>query len=66
MMVFAPDMISIVDKIYDSPQFLLETTQLPYTDFIRNNFATIILGIMILSGVVIYGKLKYFRGGVQY
>lgn len=66
MMIFAPDMIQMVDRIYDSPQFLLETTQLPYTDFIRNNFATIVLGIMVLSGVVIYGKLKYFRGGVQY
>ena len=66
MMIFAPDMIQIVDRIYDSPQFLLETTQLPFTDFIRTNFATIILGMMVLSGVVIYGKLKYFRGGTQY
>lgn len=66
MMIFAPDMIQIVDRIYDSPQFLLETTQLPFTDFIRTHFATIILGIMVLSGVVIYGKLKYFRGGMQY
>lgn len=66
MIIFAPDMIQFVDRIYDSPQFLLETTQLPFTDFIRNNFGTIILGVMVLSGVVIYGKMKYFRGGVQY
>jgi len=66
MMIFAPSMIDIVDKIYDSSQFLTETTQLPFTDFIRSNFAIIILGIMVLSGVVIYGKLKFFRGGVQY
>jgi len=66
MMIFAPDLIQVVDRIYDSPQFLVETTQLPFTDFIRSNFSTIILGIMVLSGVVIYGKLKYFRSGVQY
>ena len=66
MMIFAPDMIQILDNIYDSPQFLLETTQLPFTDFIRTNFATIILGLMVLSGVVIYGKIKYFSGGMQY
>lgn len=66
LMMFAPSMIDVVDRIYDSPEFLLETTQLPYTDFLRNNFAMIILGTMILSGVVVYGKLKYFRGGVQY
>ena len=60
LMIFAPDMTRIIDQIYDSPQFLTEITSIPMSDFLRTHFEIITLGIIILSGVVIYGKLKYF------
>ncbi len=63
LIIFAPDMITGVDKIYESAQFTTEITQIPFMDFIRNYFESICLGIIVLSGIVIYGKLKWFNKG---
>lgn len=62
MITFAPDLIRVVDQIYDSSTYLTETTQLPLMDFLRSNFEIFILGIIIITGVIIYGKLKWGRG----
>ncbi len=69
MIVFAPNFIEAVDGIWDSAAFLTEATQAPMMDFIRQNFMIVILGVMIIAGVILYGKLKYIStssGGQQY
>lgn len=64
VMAFAPSMLDAIDKIWDSPQFATETgVYLQFTEFLKNNFEGIILGIMILSGIIIYAKIRYFSDG---
>lgn len=58
-MMFAPTILDSVDAIYDSATFVNETANLPFMDFVRNYFGVIILGIMILTGIIIYAKFKY-------
>jgi len=68
LIIFAPDMMVAVDKIYSSPEFVADVVSIPMTEFLVNNFETILVALIVLSGVVIYGKLKYFSnsggGGV--
>lgn len=59
-MIFAPTIIDVVDKLYDSAQFVGETASLPMLDFLRNYFGIVILGIMIITGIIIYAR---FKGG---
>lgn len=63
LLIFAPEMISAIDGIFDNAQFIDQIQYIPMTDFIRSNFSIVILGIMILSGVVMYAKVKMFGGG---
>jgi hypothetical protein len=63
MVMFSSEFVRIIDSIYDSATFLGEVNNLGLVNFLRGHFEFIILIIIILSGVVIYGKLKYFRGG---
>lgn len=59
LVVFTPNMIDAVQKVWDVPAFATETgTQLTLTTFLLNNFATILLGLIILSGIVIYAKIR--------
>ena len=69
--IFAPMVLDTIDVIYDgisADQALMTSseisTYLPLTNFIRVNFAAIILGIMVLSGIVMYAKFKFRAGGV--
>ena len=57
--IFAPEVIKIVDEIYDSPQFALEVSQAPMIDFVRANFAYIILGVFFVCGIIIYSKFRW-------
>jgi hypothetical protein len=41
----------------------IEGTQTPMQQFIINHFQTILFGIIILSGVLMYAKFKWFGGG---
>ena len=63
IIMFSSSFVQILDSIYDSPNFLAEVNNLGMSDFLRGHFEMVVLGIIILSGVVIYGKLKYFRSG---
>ena len=61
-MIFAPEVFSVLTKIYDSPQFALEVSQLAMVDFFRQYFGLILIGIYFISGVILYSK---FRWGSQ-
>ena len=60
LMMFISDILNPIDRIYDSAEFLNQTTNLPLTDHLRANFEIILLAIMFLSGVIIYAKIRYF------
>lgn len=64
LMMFMSDILNPVERIYDSAIFLNQTTAMPLTYHLVSNFNIILLGIMMVSGVVIYAKIKYF-GAMQ-
>jgi hypothetical protein len=61
--LFAPTMLEAADKIYDSETFATEASNLSFMDYLRQNFAVVIVGVMVLSGIIIYGKIAWFGGG---
>jgi len=58
LLIFAPEISSILTKIYDNPAFALETSQLAMVDFLREYLWVIVMGVYLISGVIIYGRLK--------
>lgn len=59
MVLFTPHLLTAVDKIYDSPQFATELTHLAFLDSLRNNFMYFLVGIIVITGIIIYGKLAF-------
>lgn len=61
LILIGSNMIQVVDSVWGVSQFSEETgLYLTSMDFIRTHFGTIILGIIILSGIVMYAKFRYF------
>lgn len=58
-MIFAPMVLEVLDKIYDSPQFALEVSQMQMVDFLREYFGIIIVGIYFIAGIILYSKFKW-------
>jgi len=63
LILFAPNIIQAVDNIYDSAQFAEETAMLTFMDAIRVHYAEFLVGMMVLTGIIIYGKLAFFKKG---
>ena len=60
LVLFIPDMLQGADSIYGSSQFGLETSQLSFMDNLRTHFAEVVIGLIILTGIIIYGKISFF------
>ena len=60
LILFAPGIISAVDNIYDSTQFVEETAMLTFMDALRTHYAEFLVGMIVLTGIIIYGKLALF------
>lgn len=60
LLIFAPEVMRVVDNIYESNTFAEEVTLLQSVDFLRQNFGIVLLSIGILSLLIIYGKIRYF------
>jgi len=63
LVLFAPNIIEAVDHIYDSATFAQETAMLSFMDTIRTHYAEFLVGMMVLTGIIIYGKIALFSGG---
>lgn len=59
LMMFAPYTLAPVSQILGMSEFATELTQLPLTSFMITHFSLILLGIIVLSGIILYAK---FRG----
>ena len=57
LILFAPQIIQAVDNIYDNANFAEETALLSFMDTIRSNYAQFLVGMMVLTGIIIYGKI---------
>lgn len=70
IMIFAPMTLNFLDRMYDCTSYQSvavcssyggwssEIAYLPITKFIYDNFAVFILGVMFLSGIIMYAKYK--------
>lgn len=63
LILFTPNILSAVDNIYDSANFASEVARLTFLDALRSNFIVFLIGIGVLTGIIIYGKLAFFGNG---
>ena len=59
MVLFAPTIVEdAVGRMWDMSAFDTERTQLPVTEFVKDYFGAIMVGIMVLGGVILYARVK--------
>jgi hypothetical protein len=70
IMIFAPMTLGFLDRMYNCTDYMspgecagyggwtYEIASLPITKFIYDNFSVFILSVMMLSGVIMYGKYR--------
>lgn len=60
----APYTIMASEKVYAMSQFSVGTENviqyIPMTEFMLNNFGVVIMGVLVLTGIIMYGKVKLF------
>jgi hypothetical protein len=62
LVIFGNSFAYIIDKVWEGVGTPVETLQTPMQQFIINNFNMIMLGVIALSGIVMYGKFRFFGG----
>lgn len=61
LVVFAPNVLDAVDSVWAESAFSEEVSlYLDSMNFLRVHFGVVLLSVIILSGVVMYAKFKYF------
>jgi len=65
MIMFIPDIMQSADAIYDNAEFAAESSSLSFMDNLRTHMGEIIIGLFIITGIIIYGKINLFpsQGG---
>ena len=63
--LFAPMILNSVDAVWENAGMTMQdgtmaSLYLPLTDFLRTNFGAVLLGVIVLSGIIMYAKIKYF------
>ena len=70
LFVFGNYALLTLDNIWNMVGTATEQAQTPLQQFLINNFQLIMLGVVILSGIVMYSKFKFFgntgSGGGNY
>lgn len=66
--IFAPVILDMVNEIYDTIESMSATdaalvNELAMLNFIRSYFGLIMLGILMVCGIIIYGKYRWTGGG---
>lgn len=61
LVLFAPNMIEAVDHIYTDANFNAEVQQLTFMNELRTHYAEFLVGIMIITGIIIYGKIYFIN-----
>jgi len=62
-LIFAHYVVVPIETILGMSEFSTEVLQLPITGFIVQTWDIILLGVIIVTGIIMYGKLK--SGGLQ-
>jgi hypothetical protein len=62
VIMFAPSIMGALDNIYNSSSFASESAALSFMNTLRTNFGIILMGIMVITGIIIYGKIAFMGG----
>lgn len=62
LVIFGNTAMGVVDAIWGAVGTSVETSQTPLQQFLINNFNLIMLGIIALSGIIMYAKFKFSQG----
>lgn len=62
MFMFAPYVVDVADAIWDTPRYITDGTinELSMTGFLLDNFTAVLLALFILTGIIMYAKIKFF------
>lgn len=60
LILFAPNIVQALNAIYDSATFASEVATLSFLDNLRTNFTLFLVGIIFITGIIIYGKVAFF------
>lgn len=60
LIVFAQNITGALDAVYGNVNFATEVNQLPLVDAIRQNFISFLVGVQVICGIIIYGKIRFF------
>lgn len=60
VIIYAPDIMNSLNNIYNSQSFATESAQLSFIGYLINHFGEILVGLMIVLGIIIYGKVAIF------
>lgn len=67
LVLTAPYSIVAAEKVYGMSQFSSGSNNviqyIPMTEFMLNNFGVIIVAILVLTGIILYAKIKFFSQG---
>lgn len=70
LFILAPNALQAVTGIYSNSQFNDISTpdnnivsHLPMSEFLVNNFFIVLLGIVILTGIIMFAKFRFGNGG---
>lgn len=68
--LFSGNIMSAADNLYGaSSPYYVDTLQLTFLNYVRLNFAGLLIGVIVVSGIIMYGKIAFFassgggRGG---
>lgn len=63
LIFLAPNILYAVEQIYNTPAYVDQINRMPMTRFLFDNFIVVLIGIIILSGVIMYAKFKFNSSG---
>lgn len=63
LVLFAPNIVDSLDTLYNSPSFATENSQLSFIITLKDNFGIFLVGLIVLTGIIIYGKVALSRSG---
>ncbi|MDI6738157.1 MAG: hypothetical protein QME12_06630 [Nanoarchaeota archaeon] len=64
IVLFVPNIMDALGAaVYDSPTFATESAGLSFMNSLRMHFGEFLVGIAVLSGIIIYGKVRLFSSG---
>jgi hypothetical protein len=60
VILFTPNIVASLDVLYTGTTFGIEGGQLTFMSWLRDHYGEVLVGVMVLTGIIIYGKVFLF------